>query len=123
MRAPLLERKQALRGLLAPLGADTPVAYSDHWDGSGARFFQQACSMELEGIVSKRADAPYRPGRGRDWVKSKCSLRQAMVIGGFTPSEARHGAVGSLLRGYWEGDGPVYRSGARGGGTGGVSKC
>src|SRR3546814_14036206 len=103
MRAPLLERKQALRGLLAPLGADTPVAYSDHWDGSGARFFQQACSMELEGIVSKRADAPYRPGRGRGWVKSKCALRQAVVIGGFMPSHPRPGPLDTRLPGHWGG--------------------
>ena len=105
---PLVERKAALRSLFAALPEGSPLAYSDHWDGSGDRFFQQACSMELEGIVSKRADAPYRPGRGRDWVKSKCSSRQEMVIGGFTPSEARPGAVASLLVGYWEGDRLVY---------------
>ena len=105
---PLVERKAALRGLLAALPEGSPLAYSDHWDGSGNRFFQQACSMELEGIISKRAAAPYRPGRGRDWVKSKCSSRQEMVIGGFSPSEARPGAVASLLVGYWEGDRLVY---------------
>src|SRR3546814_6329701 len=64
--------------------------------------------MEREGNGAKLADAPYRPGRGRGWVKSKCALRQEMVIGGFMPSEARPGAVASLLLGYWEGSRLVY---------------
>ncbi|MFN4087475.1 MAG: DNA ligase D [Alphaproteobacteria bacterium] len=96
---PLVERKAVLRALIARLPAG-PVSFSDHWDGAGARFFQQACSMRLEGMVSKRADAPYRPGRSRDWLKVKCTQRQELVIGGFIPSQARPGAVASLLVGY-----------------------
>ena len=48
---------------------------------------EHACRMGLEGVVSKRADAPYRSGRGHDWVKSKCTLRQEFVIAGYLPSE------------------------------------
>src|SRR3546814_14859462 len=51
MRAPLLERKQALRGLLAPPGADTPVPYPHHGDGSGPTFFPPACRLDMERLV------------------------------------------------------------------------
>lgn len=99
---PLSERKEALRGILED--APEPLRYSDHVVGSGPAFFRKACEMALEGIVSKRADARYRPGRGRDWIKVKCQRRQEFVVGGFTePSGARTG-LGALLLG-------VYRDG------------
>jgi bifunctional non-homologous end joining protein LigD len=58
-------------------------------------------------VVSKRKDSPYRPGRGRDWVKSKCIDRDEFVIGGYTPSRAGRG-IGSLLVGHYEGKRLVY---------------
>jgi bifunctional non-homologous end joining protein LigD len=64
---------------------------------------QHACRMGLEGIVSKRADAPYRSGRGPSWVKSKCTLRQEFVIGGYLPSDKTGRGLRSLLVGYHEG--------------------
>ena len=48
---------------------------------------RHACRMGLEGVISKRADAPYRSGRGRDWIKSKCTQRQEFVIAGYVPSK------------------------------------
>ena len=55
-------------------------------------FFNSACDLQLEGVVSKRRDAPYRAGRGRDWVKTKCLLRQEFVVVGYTdPGGSRHG--------------------------------
>lgn len=95
--SPLAERKAALARLLSGTEESGIVRYSDHVAGNGARFYKEACRMGLEGIVSKRADAPYRARRTRSWLKVKCLLRQEFVIVGFTdPSGSRVG-FGSLL--------------------------
>src|SRR6185503_4279151 len=62
---------------------------------------QSACRMSLEGIVSKRLSAPYRSGRGEDWLKSKCRAGHEVVIGGWT-GEA--GQLRALLVGVHRGD-------------------
>ncbi len=62
---PLIERKALLAPLIARLPPGGPVRYSDHVRGQGPRFFAHACKLHLEGIVSKRAAAPYRSRRGR----------------------------------------------------------
>jgi bifunctional non-homologous end joining protein LigD len=98
---PLSERKSALARLLA--NAPEFIRFSDHLDSSGEVVFQKACQLHAEGIISKRADAPYRSGRSGDWVKRKCVHEQEFVIGGFTlPSNGSHG-IGSLLLGHYEG--------------------
>ncbi len=61
---------------------------------------RHACRMGLEGVVSKRADAPYESGRSLDWIKSKCTNRQEFVIVGYVPSNAARRGVRSLLVGY-----------------------
>lgn len=100
---PLVERKQRLRELLGPLGDDGPVRFSDHFVEPGKVMLKHACRMGLEGVVSKRADAPYRSGRTGAWVKSKCTQRQEFVIGGYLPSEKTGRGLRSLLVGYHEG--------------------
>ena len=75
--APLIERKQALAELLEELPKDSAVKFSEHFETEGATLLKHACSLHLEGIVSKRADAPYRAGRGGDWLKTKCSSRDS----------------------------------------------
>ena len=77
---------------------------SGSFDESGEIVLKHACRLGLEGIVSKLRDAPYRPGRGRSWLKAKCSARQEFVIGGFVPSTATPKAIGSLVLGVYEGD-------------------
>ena len=73
-------------------------------------FLQNVCSLQLEGVVSKRADAPYRGGRSKVWLKTKCQKRQEFVIGGFTlPSTGALG-MGALLLGYYN-DGKLEFSG------------
>ena len=95
---PLGERKAALARLLDRAGAAAdPVRYSDHVEGSGQAFFQKACGMRLEGIVSKRRQDPYHSGRGRSWVKTKCNREQELVIAGFTEPEGRRKGLGALL--------------------------
>lgn len=102
-REPLVERKQALQELLGEPAENAAVRFSDHFAEPGKIMLQHACRMGLEGIVSKRADAPYRSGRGPSWVKSKCTERQEFVIGGYLPSEKTGRGLRSLLVGYHEG--------------------
>ncbi|TJV89933.1 MAG: DNA ligase D, partial [Mesorhizobium sp.] len=102
-KEPLVERKQALQDLLGKQPANSAVRFSDHFAEPGKVMLEHACRMGLEGIVSKRADAPYRSGRGLSWVKSKCTLRQEFVIGGYLPSEKTGRGLRSLLVGYHEG--------------------
>ncbi|WP_237758218.1 DNA ligase D, partial [Anaeromyxobacter sp. PSR-1] len=100
-RRPLLERKDALRRLLGARGE--VLRYAPHVDAPGAEVLREACRLGLEGIVSKRADAPYRPGRNATWTKAKCLARQELVIGGFTDPEGSRKGIGALLVGFHEG--------------------
>ncbi len=101
-RLPLVARKAALERLVA--GADPLLRYSAHFLDKGDMVLRHACRLGLEGVVSKLSDAPYRSGRGRGWVKSKCSARQEFVIGGYVPSTATRSAIGSLMLGVYEGE-------------------
>ncbi|MCJ8237306.1 DNA ligase D [Peteryoungia algae] len=99
----LRDRKELLEELV---GGPTPLLkYSAHFDESGDLVLKHACRLSLEGVISKVANAPYRPGRGRDWVKSKCTARQELVIGGYVPSSVSDKAIGSLVMGVNEADG------------------
>jgi bifunctional non-homologous end joining protein LigD len=102
----LEERKEVLRRFLEV--APDALRFSDHVRGHGPEFFEKAREAGLEGVVSKRADAPYREGRGGDWRKAKCRLTQEVVIGGFTLSSDGGGTIGALLVGFFEGDELVY---------------
>ncbi|MFD1981955.1 DNA ligase D [Mesorhizobium newzealandense] len=102
-REPLVERKQALQDLLGQQPDNAAVRFSDHFAEPGKIMLEHACRMGLEGVVSKRADAPYRSGRGPSWVKSKCTARQEFVIGGYLPSDKTGRGLRSLLVGYHEG--------------------
>jgi len=103
---PLIERKQRLAKLLGKQAGI--LKYSDHIEGSGKKFFQLACKQGLEGIVSKRRDSKYTGGRGGAWLKTKCLLRQELVIGGYTDPEGARTHIGALLVGYHEKGKLVY---------------
>jgi bifunctional non-homologous end joining protein LigD len=105
---PLLERKAALSDLLAGSRGSPHLRYSDHVRGNGDLFYRQACKMMLEGIVSKRVDSPYRPGRARDWLKVKCHEQQEFVIGGFTEPQGARAGLGALLLGLYQGGELLY---------------
>lgn len=99
---PLAERKEALARLLAKARKGAPLRLSESLTEPGSVLFRQACKMGLEGIVSKRTDAAYHSGRVGDWIKSKCSDRQELVVIGFAPSSVDEHAVGALVLGYYE---------------------
>lgn len=95
---PLLERKAALSAALAGVAEEaSPLQLSEHILGRGSAFAGEACRMGLEGIVSKRTDAPYRSGRTRTWLKSKCVAGDEFVIIGFTETAAAGGLAALLL--------------------------
>lgn len=101
-REPLTVRKAALAELLAR-NRNPILRLSEHLSERGPLVFEHACRMGLEGIVSKRADAPYRSGRSRNWIKSKCLLRQEFVVGGFALVTGSQRAIGALIVGTYEG--------------------
>lgn len=94
---PLSERKAALAILLGRGRKRGPLRFSESINEAGPSLLKHACRLGLEGIISKFADAPYRSGRGRDWLKTKCSDRQEFVVAGFAPSSADAHAVGALV--------------------------
>jgi bifunctional non-homologous end joining protein LigD len=103
---PLAERKARLKMLLsAAPKTQKRIRYVEHFEIAGDAVLQSACRMSLEGIVSKRLDAPYRSGRGESWLKSKCRAGHEVVIGGWT-GEA--GQLRSLLVGVHRGGELVY---------------
>jgi len=106
-------RKEVLRRLLA--SAPPTLRFSDHVRGQGPAFFEHARTAGLEGVVSKRADAPYREGRGGDWRKTKCKLSQEMVIGGWTDPSDGSASIGALHVGFHE-DGQLVYAGKVGSG-------
>ena len=98
---PLRERKQILRGLLT---FDGPLRFTEHKNTDGEAYFRQACASGWEGVIAKRADAPYRAGRSKDWLKFKCESGQEFVIGGFTDPRGTRTGFGALLLGYYNAD-------------------
>ncbi len=98
---PYLERRE----LLASLELDGPRWQTpSHHVGGGRELFEAARRQGLEGVVGKRLDSPYRPGkRTGEWIKARVWKRQEFVIGGYIPGEgSRAERVGSLLVGYWD---------------------
>jgi len=106
---PLSERKALLARLLH--GSGTTIRYSAHVEGQGGTFYDKACRMGLEGIISKRKDAPYRSGRSTAWVKVKCVASQEFVIVGFTEPKGARAGFGALLLGVYEKDGSLTHVG------------
>jgi DNA ligase D-like protein (predicted ligase) len=105
----LSERKARLAELLS--GAAPPLYYSDYHRGRGPAFHEQACKLELEGIVSKRADAPYTPGNRGLWVKVKCLHREEFVVVGWTDPEGSRPYLGALLLAYYDPEGRLVYAG------------
>jgi bifunctional non-homologous end joining protein LigD len=109
-RRPLRERKAALRELLDESKQLGAIRYSEHFTENGTDVWEQACRMHLEGIISKRASAPYRPGRSDNFIKIKCANAQELVVGGYAPSTVLPKSIGALAVGYYR-DGKLIYAG------------
>jgi bifunctional non-homologous end joining protein LigD len=105
---PLLERKALLAGAL---DFRDPLRFTEHRSPDGEAYFRQACQDGWEGLVVKRADAPYTGTRSRNWLKFKCENAQEFVIGGFTDPQRTRVGFGALLLGYYDADGGLVYAG------------
>jgi bifunctional non-homologous end joining protein LigD len=104
---PWRARKSLLRHALAFHG---PVRLTPHRNRDGEALYREACRKGWEGLIAKRADAPYVHGRSRDWLKFKCSAEQELVIGGYTAPKGSRTDLGALLLGYYD-DGKLRYAG------------
>nr|WP_049801670.1 non-homologous end-joining DNA ligase [Bradyrhizobium sp. CCBAU 15615] len=100
---PQLKRKELLKELIDML--DPPVLYSDHLEGDGHELFEAAARLNYEGIVSKRADAPYRSDRNEGWLKIKTVQKGKFPVVGFIKDPT---GVAALYLGKKEGKELVY---------------
>ena len=107
-RQPLRERNQRLHQLLD--FAD-PLRFTEHRVGDGVEFYSEACRLGWEGLIAKRADAPYQAGRTKDWLKFKCENNQELVIGGYTDPQGSRIGLGALLLGVYDSDGQLVYAG------------
>jgi bifunctional non-homologous end joining protein LigD len=95
----LLDRRLRLTKAVRPSAA---LQLSEAWRGDSEQRFAEACRAGWEGLIAKRADAPYARGRSRDWLKLKCAWAQELVIGGYTDPAGSRTDFGALLVGYFE---------------------
>ncbi|HJL20519.1 MAG TPA: hypothetical protein RMH99_32930, partial [Sandaracinaceae bacterium LLY-WYZ-13_1] len=98
------------------LDFDGRVRFTPHRVEHGEAFLEEACDEGWEGLIAKRADAPYRHGRSRDWRKLECVRRQELVIGGYTGPKGSRVGFGALLVDYYE-DGALPYAGKVGTGS------
>ena len=91
----LLERRAILKALLGS-DEESRIQFSEEFDGDGDAFFNACAQHGLEGIVSKQALAPYRSGRTKTWLKTKCFTKSTFVVIG-TDRDRKTGALRALL--------------------------
>ena len=101
-----IARKEKLAGLLGE--GSSHIHLADHIVGAGEKLFRAMCEAGQEGIISKRADAPYRGSRTKNWLKVKCTRRQEFVVVGWTPSSAGGRSIRNLLLAQNDGGKLVY---------------
>ncbi len=106
-KLPLVERRERLS---ARIRQGPALRLTEAWRGDSQQRFAQACRAGWEGLIAKRADAVYSPGRSRDWLKLKCAWEQEFVIGGYTEPAGSRSDFGALLVGYYE-DGALRYAG------------
>jgi bifunctional non-homologous end joining protein LigD len=98
---PLAERKRLLHLVLPPAGA---VRYTEHFEAEGERVFAEVERLGLEGLIAKRADAPYRGGRSDAWLKIRVDRTDDFVVVGFTEPKGSRAGLGAIhVADYLEG--------------------
>jgi bifunctional non-homologous end joining protein LigD len=104
----LRERKTLLRRLLS---FGDPLRYARHRNAEGETYWRLACQRGWEGVIAKRADAPYQHGRTLDWRTFRCENAQEFVIGGYTEPRGSRSGFGALLLGYHDAAGTLVYAG------------
>ena len=98
----LRHRRRLLESIL-PGNTSPHIRLSQTFEGNPASILEAACKMKLEGIIAKRADAPYASRRTADWLKLKCKQRQEFVVVGYTDRTTGSGEIGSLILAVYKG--------------------
>ncbi len=98
-KLPLRQRKKLLHDTVK---FDGPLRFTPHRDENGERFLEEACRKGWEGLIAKDANAAYKTGRSRKWLKFKCVNQQEMVIVGYTDPEGERAGFGALLLAFYE---------------------
>jgi DNA ligase D-like protein (predicted ligase) len=95
---PLVER----RARLMTIRTSPALQHTEAWTDNAQQRFADACRSGWEGLIAKRADAPYVAGRSKDWLKLKCVWEQEFVVGGYTDPAGSRSDFGALLVGYYD---------------------
>jgi bifunctional non-homologous end joining protein LigD len=113
---PLHARKRKLQALIetVTLGEAAPIRYTEHITANGAAFLEAARGLNVEGMVSKLLDAPYKPGERGTWRKCKVLQAEEFVVVGFTDPEGARPYLGALLLGYYDRKGKLHYAGRAG---------
>ena len=96
---PLVERRARLTRTIR---SNSALQHTEAWRDDSQRRFAEACRSGWEGLIAKRADAPYVAGRSKYWLKLKCVWEQEFVVGGYTDPGGSRTGFGALLVGYYE---------------------
>lgn len=109
-QVPLKQRRELLQQLLQAHPGER-VRFSESFDALPQNLLHEACELRMEGVIGKRADAPYVSGRSATWIKLKCTQRQEFVIGGWTDPNGSRSGLGSLMLGVHNAQGVLHYAG------------
>ncbi|MBC8089468.1 MAG: ATP-dependent DNA ligase, partial [Phycisphaerae bacterium] len=107
---PVRERRALLKKIL-DANQSSLIVFSDEFEADAGSLLEAACRLRLEGVIGKRADAPYTSTRSSSWIKLKCTQRQEFVIGGYTDPRGARSGLGSLLLGVHDAEGKLTYAG------------
>jgi bifunctional non-homologous end joining protein LigD len=109
-QVPLVERRNRLRDLMSA-NRSAELRFSESFEADAQTLLHAVCQLRLEGLIGKRADAPYTSSRSTTWIKLKCTQRQEFVIGGYTDPRGSRKGFGSLLLGVHDPRGRLVYAG------------
>jgi bifunctional non-homologous end joining protein LigD len=109
-QVPLVERRNRLRDLMSA-NRSAALRFSEGFEADAQTLLHAVCQLRLEGLIGKRADAPYTSSRSTTWIKLKCTQRQEFVIGGYTDPRGSRKGLGSLLLGVHDPRGRLVYAG------------
>ena len=109
----LTARRKLLSDLLTGSDSDQ-IRFSEDFGARGGDILRSACAMGLEGLIGKKKDSPYVPGRSQNWIKLKCRKRQEFVVMGYTKPKGQDRGIGALLLGYYDSAGNLRYAGKTG---------